>query len=77
MTVLSDRRCEGGGIAWLVRYTVHGHVGRPEYPHAVVASRIQSLVPPRTPDPGDLSRGEIHRLASEMYPINKVETVYA
>jgi hypothetical protein len=44
MKVLSDRRGEGGGIAWLVRYSVHGHVGRPEYPHAVVASRIPSLV---------------------------------
>jgi hypothetical protein len=77
MKVLSDRRGEGGGIAWLVRYSVHGHVGRPEYPHAVVASRIPSLVPPRAPDPGDLSRGAIHRLASEMCLINKEETVYA
>jgi len=65
------------GIAWLVRYSVHGHVGRPEYPHAVVASRIPSLVPPRAPDPGDLSRGTIHRLASEMCLIIKEETVYA
>jgi hypothetical protein len=73
MKVLSDRRGEGGGIAWLV----HGHVGRPEYPHAVVASRIPPLVPPPAPDPGDLSRGAIHRLASEMCLINKEETVYA
>jgi hypothetical protein len=36
MKVLSDSPGEGGGIAWLVRYSVHGHVGRPEYPHAVV-----------------------------------------
>ena len=28
MKVLSDRRGEGGGIAWLVRYSVHGHVGQ-------------------------------------------------
>jgi hypothetical protein len=77
MKVRSDRRGEGGGIAWLVRYSVHGHVGRREYPHAVVASRIPSLVPPRAPDPGDLSRGAIHRLASEMCLINKEETVYA
>lgn len=70
------RRGEGGGIAWLVRYSVHGHVGRPEYPHAVIASRIPSLVPPRAPDPGDLS-GAIHRLAGEMCLINKEETVYA
>jgi hypothetical protein len=66
MKVRSDRRGEGGGIAWLVRYSVHGHVGRREYPHAVVASRIPSLVPPRAPD-----------LASEMCLINKEETVYA
>jgi hypothetical protein len=26
MKVLSDRRGEGGGIAWLVRYSVHGHM---------------------------------------------------
>ena len=77
MKVLSDRRGEGGSIAWLVRYSVHGHVGRPEYPHAVVARRIPSLVPPRAPDPGDLSRGAIRRLASEMCLINKEETVYA
>ena len=75
--VLSDRRSEGGGIAWLVRYSVHGHVGRPEYPHAVVASRIPSLAPPQAPDPGDLSRGAIHRLASEMCLINKEEKVHA
>ena len=31
----------------------------------------------RAPDPGDLSRGAIHRLASEMCLINKEETVYA
>ena len=65
MNVLNDRRGEGGGIAWLVRYSLHGYVGRPEYPHAVVAGRIPSLVPPRAPDPGDLSRGVIHRLASK------------
>ena len=76
MKVLSDRRGERG-IAWLVRYSVHGHVGRPDYPHAVVASRIPSLVPPRAPDSGDLSRGAIHRPASEMCLINKEETVYA
>ena len=29
------------------------------------------------PDPGDLSRGAIHRLASEMCLIGKEETVYA
>ena len=38
MKVLSDRRGEGGGITWLVRHGVHGHVDRPEYPHAIVTS---------------------------------------
>jgi hypothetical protein len=47
------------------------------FPNAVVASRIPSLVPPRAPDPGDLSRGAIYRLASQMCLINKEEKVYA
>jgi hypothetical protein len=77
MKVLSDRRGEGGGIAWLVRCSVHGHMWVGQNIRTRLSPGIPSLVPPRAPDPGNLSRGAIHRLASEMCLINKEETVHA
>jgi hypothetical protein len=78
LKVLSDRRGEGGGIAWLVRLQRARACGSARISargcrqsHSVAGSS------PRAPDPGDLSRGAIHRLASEMCLINKEETVYA